>query len=151
MAGWTSIQQRRLGYESYLLKEELPHFSFYNPTVAGETTVQGNHTTAANRSYTLCIKIRAGFPEQMPLAYITWPSPLYGYGGKTIQSYGTSHNMHVFAPDWNNYAKLCLVKEEFWTASNTIVGLVMKGLLWLEAFEVHCRTGQNIDAFSLGY
>ncbi|HKV56918.1 MAG TPA: hypothetical protein VJO32_01505 [Ktedonobacteraceae bacterium] len=151
MANWTYAQQVRLGYEASLLKKELPHFDFYNPTVAGETTVQGYHTTAANRSYLLCIKVRAGFPNQMPYAYILWPCPLVGYGGKTIQSYGTHHKMHVFGPDWNNYARPCLVKEEFWRADNTIVGLVLKGFLWLEAFEVHCRTGKDIESMSLSY
>src|ERR1700737_3813812 len=105
MAGWTYTQQKRLELEATILKHEVPHFSFYSPTVAGETNVQGHHTTAANKSYVLCIKIRAGFPNQMPLAYITSPCPLIGYRGKTIQSHGTSHSMHVFSPDWNNYAK----------------------------------------------
>ncbi len=151
MAAWSYQQQVRLGYEAQVLSQELPHFRFYNPTTAGETTVAGNHTTAANRTYSISVWVRAGFPSQMPLAYITSPCPLYGYGGKTIQSYGTNHSMHVFTPDWNNYVKPCLFKEEFWKADDTLFKVLLKAFLWLEAFEVHCRTGQPIDAFSLSY
>jgi hypothetical protein len=151
MAVWTENQRVRLVYEEGLLAEEFPHFSFQDRAQAGLTTVRGVHTSSANSNYSVCVWLKSGFPYEMPGLYITSPSPLYGYGGKTIQSHQTSHAMHVWAPDWNNYVKICHCKSEYWSASNTIVSVLMKGFLWLEAFEAHLRTGRSIDAYSLTF
>lgn len=151
MATWSDVQRNRLYFEEQLLSNEIPHFYFQDRAQAGLTTIRGNHTTTANRTYPLCVWVKSNYPYEMPALYVTAPSPLYGYGGKTIQSFGTSHTMHVWEPDWNNYVKICHTKSEYWTASDTMVGILMKGFLWLEAFEVHCRTGQSIDTLSLTY
>lgn len=151
MAVWSESQRIRLASEASILAEEMPHFSFHDPVRAESTTVRGIHTSSANKTYNLCLWLKSGFPYEMPGLYVTSPCPLYGYGGKTIQSYGTSHAMHVWEPDWNNYVKICHCKSEYWTASNAIVSVLMKGFLWLEAFEAHCKTGRTIDSYSLTY
>jgi hypothetical protein len=151
VANWTESQRVRLAYEEMLLKQEISHFWFQDRTSAGLTTARGKHTTARNRAYTMCVWMKAGYPDEMPDLYIIEPCPLYGYQNKTVQSYGTSHQMHAWTPDWNDYVKICHTKEDYWSAADTIVSVVLKGFLWLEAFEVHCRTGQSIDAFSLSY
>jgi hypothetical protein len=154
MAGWSASQRTRLAYEEALIREHMPHFWFRDHAKAGLTTVWGEHVTAANRAYTLCIWIKAGFPYEMPGLYVTSPCPLYGYRGKTIQSWAeeySSHTMHVWKSDWNDYVKICHTKEEYWNASDTLLSILMKGMLWLEAFEVHYRTGQSIDSLSLSY
>jgi hypothetical protein len=151
MASWTDAQQARLAFEEKLLSQEFPEFYFRDRTVSGLTTVWGKHTTSRTNSYQLAIWIKSGFPYEMPGLYVTDPSPLFGYQGKTIQSYGTSHAMHVWTPDWHNFVKICFCKSEYWSASNTVVSIIMKALLWLEAFEVHRKTGKTIDAYSLTY
>lgn len=151
MAVWTEDQRMRLVLEESLLAEEFPHFSFQDRTQAGLTTVRGTHTSSAGNSYNVCVWLKSGYPHIMPDLYITSPCPLYGYGSKTIQSFGTSHLMHVWEPDWNNYVKICHCKSDYWTASSNIVSVLMKGFLWLEAFEAHRRTGSNIDEYSLTF
>lgn len=151
MAIWSETQKTRLAAEASVLRDELPHFSFYDPAQAELTTVRGTHTSSAGKAYNLCLQLGSSFPYGLPDLYVTYPCPLYGYGGKSIQSYETSHAMHVWKPDWNNYVKICHCKSEYWTASNTIVSVLMKGFLWLEAFEAHCRTGRTIDSYSLTY
>lgn len=151
MASWSLQQQQRLAVEEQIIRSEMSHFAFYNKAQGGSTTVQGTHTTATNRSYNLCVWIKQAFPNEMPGLYVTTPCPLIGYGGRTIQSYGTSHEMHVWQSDYQDYAKICHCKTEFWTASDTILSVILKGILWLEAFEVHRRTGQSIDTLSLSF
>lgn len=151
MAVWDQQQQVRLATEVRLLQQEFPHFSFQNHSQAELTWVSGTQTSSAGKDYGIRLWLRTSFPHQMPDLYITSPTPLYGYAGQTIQSYGTSHAMHVWAPDYNNYVKICHCKSEYWSASNTIVSVLMKGFLWLEAFEAHCRTGRSIDAYSLTF
>lgn len=151
MGVWTEEQRMRLALEESLLGEEFPHFSFHDRTQAGRTTVRGSHPTTAGNTYSICLWLKEGYPHTMPGLYITSPCPLYGCNYQTIQSYGISHAMHVWEPDWNNYVKICHCKSEYWTASNNIVGVLMKAFLWLEAFEVHKRTGCSIDSYSLTY
>lgn len=152
MSNWSADQKVRLAIEKQTLDEEgLSHFTFYDSADSSLTSVRGLHTSAAGSVYGLCLRLGMGFPHQMPSLYITSPSPLYGYGMKTIQSYGTSHAMHVWEPDWNSYVKICHCKSEYWSASNTIVSVLMKGFLWLEAFEAHKRTGKTIDSYSLTF
>lgn len=158
MAFWTEDQRIRLAYEESLLRKEMPHFWFRDHAKGGLTTVWGEYTTTiANRTYMMCIWIKEGFPYKMPGLYVTSPCPLVGYGGKTINSWIPSGSnlgssaMHIWPPDWNNYVKICHNKDEYWDASDSLLGILMKGFLWLEAFEIHCRTGQTINDYSLSY
>ncbi len=151
MATWSEIQRTRLSGEEQLLSGSIPGFSFQDRAKAEVTTIRGNYTTTHNKTYSLCVWLKENYPYEMPSLYITAPCPLYGHNGKTIQNYGTSHTMHVWTPDWNNYVKICHTKSEYWAASDTIVGIIMKGFLWLEAFDVHCKTGKSIDTLSLTY
>jgi len=151
MSAWRTDQRMRLAAEAEVLKTELPHFTWYDEASATNATIRGEHTTTAGNTYRLCLHVTSNFPNSLPGLYVTSPCPLVGYGGKTIQSYGTSHTMHVWKPDWDNYAKLCHWKEEFWSPSNTLLSVLMKGMLWLEAFEVHCKTGKSIDEYSLNF
>lgn len=151
MASWIYEQRERLVYEEKLLSKELPHFKFYDRTQSHLTTVRGYHTTAANNKYALWLRLGKAFPYEVPGLYVTFPSPLYGRGGRTIQSYGTSHYMHTWKPDWNDYVKICHWKEEFWTTDNTVLSVILKGFLWLEAYEVYRRGGSAIESLSLPF
>lgn len=148
---WEAAQRERLALEEGIITKELPGFGFRDRDKGGLTTVWGDHTTSADQKYTLCVWIKIGFPFEMPALYIATPKPLYGYGRKTIQSYGTSHAMHVWEPDWADFVRICHCKEEYWSASYTLLSVMMKGFLWLEAYEAHCKTGKSIDDYSLTY
>ncbi len=148
---WSEAQVVRLEVEEALLSEELPHFTMHNRHENGLTTVYGDYKSTAGASYRLCLWLKAGYPHSMPSLYVVEPAPLIGYGGKEMNSYGASHVMHCWPPDWNNYLKICHCKENIWTPSETVVGVLMKGFLWLEAFEAHKRTGRTIDEFSLSF
>lgn len=148
---WDHDQRVRLLLEEGILKQELPCFMWEDRIQRGETKVIGDYISSGGNSYKICLKISSNYPYEMPNLYIISPYILYGYAGKTIQSYGTSHAMHVWVPDWNNYVKICHCKSEYWSASKTIVTVLMNGMLWLEGFEAHRRTGKVIDSFSLTY
>ncbi len=151
MAAWAEEQRMRLAYEENLLRKEDFQFYFQDRTSSAITTVRGGYTSSSGILYSLCVWLQSGFPYEMPNLYITDPYPLYGYRDVTIQSYKTSHAMHVYESDWNDYVKICHCKTEYWSSSNTIISILMKGFLWIEAFEVHKKTGKTIDSFSLTY
>lgn len=151
MSPWTESQATRLAFEYSLLLEKLPGFEVYEINSPGKANVSGNYLSSANNEYTLCAVIKKNFPFEMPSLYVTRPLILIGYGGVTIQSYGTSHTMHVWSSDWNNYVKICHWRDEFWSAEYTILSVLMKGILWVEAFEAHRKTGKSIDEFSRSF
>jgi hypothetical protein len=151
MSGWNTSQQQRLTAEKEIFRRELPDFTWYDLAEAQSTSIRGTYTSSAGNSYSLCLLIGSGYPLSMPSLYVTSPNPLYGYGAKTVQSYETSHAMHVWRSDWNGYVKICHCKTEFWSQSETLAGVMMKGMLWLEAFEAHNLTGHTIDHYSLTY
>ena len=151
MASWSETQRQRLAAEKESFRRELPDFIWYDLAEAQSTSIRGTYTTSAGSTYSLYVHIGSGYPLTLPSLYITSPNPLYGYGSKTVQSYGTSHAMHVWQSDWNGNVKICHCKTEYWSQSDTLIEVMMKGMLWLEAFEAHKQTGQSIDHYSLTY
>jgi len=135
-----------------ILESELPHFAFQDLDQYGLTTIRGQHTSAAGFVYCLAVWLKGGAPHEMPGLYVLSPSPLMSHGNLVpMNSYGNSHRMHTWETDWAPYTKICFCKAEYWNPAETIVGILFKGFLWLEAYEVHCRTGHPIDDYSLSY
>lgn len=149
--GWNNGLAYRLVVEERLINQEMPSFHFHDKTNPAVTTVRGDFYSGSNTQYMLIVWLKGVFPDQMPGLYITWPNPLYDYYGNLVTSHGTNHSFHTWATDWETYVKICHCKAEFWSASNTIVSVIMKGMLWVEAYEVHKRTGRDLDSLSLGF
>jgi hypothetical protein len=151
MAIWTKEQRVRLASEKQILAQELESFWWEDLTTKGSTTVQGDYRSSSGNSYRLCVRIPANYPDQMPNLYVISPCPLKGFKDKPFNNNESSHAMHTWFSDWNGYVKICHCKDEYWTASDTLFGVLMKGILWLEAFEAHRRNGKNIDNYSLSF
>jgi hypothetical protein len=152
MTLWSTEQRYRLAFEENLLAEQgFDHFAFEAPTAAAITTVRGMHRSTSGMAYRLAAWLGQHYPNRMPGLYVLSPDHLMGHGRKLMIDYGTSHAMHTWATDWSSNVKICHCKEEFWSASVTLVEVLLKGALWLEAYEAHCRTGLPIDAYSLTY
>ena len=43
--------------------------------------------------------------------------------------------------------KICHFRPELWKDNNTLYQVVMKGLIWLEAYEAHLRTGASLSKY----
>lgn len=151
MAIWSEEQRVRLALEAQILQQKVPHFYWENRIEPGKTAIRGDFRSTSGNLYTLCIKLPTDYPYAMPAMYVTAPCPLYGYNGKKITSHGTSHSMHVWESDWSNYVKICHWKSNYWSASNSLHAVLMKGFLWIEALEAHRSTGNDINNYSLNY
>jgi hypothetical protein len=151
MGTWTEEQRLRLAFEKQLLAKELDDFWWEDMTKPGVTTIRGDYCSSAGHSYRLCVRLTSKYPYQMPDMYVISPCPLKGYGGKKINKDAAYHSMHIWPSDWNDYVKICHCKDEYWSASNTILGVLMKGILWLEALEIHRKNGKDIDEYSLRF
>jgi len=143
---WETYQRNRLAFEAQLLAQEFPHFGFHEPT--GDTYLSGYQSTSAGSSYHLWLPIPRGYPDQCPPAYIYRPNPLQGHRGlRTINSYGSSHEMHTLGNGAHGEVQICHFRPERWDASVTLAKVLLKCALWLEAYEQHLRTGSGIAKF----
>ena len=58
----------------------------------------------------------------------------------------TSAEFHTLS-GIDGHTHICHFKASLWTDNNTLYQVVMKGLIWLEAYEAHLRTGKSMDVF----
>lgn len=150
MSIWSGEQRARLALEEQLLSK-LPGFSFTNREDSSQTAVNGQYTSSTEKSYWLWVWLGPGYPHQAPDLYVQWPRSLKDFWGKPLEKHGTSHSMHLWKSKWPELTNICHWKSEFWSASQTIVSVLAKGILWVEAYEAHLRTGNTIDFYSRGW
>lgn len=151
MGPWSLEQQYRLAFEERIIKQEMPNFIFTDKTYCDLTCVKGDFISSSNTTYYLAIRVGCGYPVTMPRLYVTYPCPLKGYNSILMTTFGSSHSMHTLPADWDNYTQICHTKPGFWSSSDTIPKVLAKGMLWVEAFEVFKKTGQDINSLSLSY
>jgi hypothetical protein len=128
--------------ERQILSKYFPDFSWINPTDPEKTRVEGDLRTNSKNVYTLRVYVPSDFPNSRPDLVVTSPYPLKGYAGKSLGE--TSASMHTLDPR-DGYVKICHYKD--WIPNLTLYLVVLKGRIWLEAFEAHKRTGKPIDHF----
>lgn len=142
--GWSLTQQQRLLTEKNILKKYFPAFEWKNATDPSSTKVEGYVKSNSGNLYKLRVYVPADFPNSRPSMVVIAPSPLRGYGSKNFVEYGVSGVMHTLAPI-DGYATICHYKN--WLPNLTIYLVVLKGRIWIEAFEGHKRTGHDLDHF----
>ncbi|MBL7223901.1 MAG: hypothetical protein ISS72_08610 [Candidatus Brocadiae bacterium] len=141
---WNADQRHRLAFEEKLVARYMPDFRFYDRT--GHTYIDGWARTSggANR-YRLRITLPARYPYAKPQLYVISPRPMWMRGGRrTVNSLGTSHAFHC---NNNGGGPVHVCYAGTWAASMTCVTVLLRGLLWLEAYEGHLRTGRNLADF----
>ena len=141
----TREQCRRLAIDEKLVKKYVPDFRFYDKT--GNTYVEGrvtpNGTLSRNR---LRLDIPPDYPHSKPALYGTSPVILRKHGGRgKLNDEGVSHRFHTLGTGHGGCVKICTVGD--WDASLTCVKLLIMGVLWLEAYQAHLRTGKDIADF----
>lgn len=145
---WTMAQRNRLAIEHQLLQREgLTQFGVYHDTSHDGYYAWGETRTNAANAYSLWIPIPRGFPEDCPPLYIYRPNPLWGHGGRSVNSYGLSHAMHTLGNGPNGEVQICHWRSDRWHAAITLSKVLLKGLIWLEALEQHRATGEPITRF----
>ena len=140
---WDTEQRQRLAYEEQLIKHYMPHLRVYDRSgdtyIAGRTTTSGQH-----HEYKLRILLPSDYPYEEPdllVDHTLWLKDR----SQTINSMGISHNYHVLGSDESDSVRICHTED--WNASLTCLKVALKGILWLEAYEAHLRTGQPIADF----
>lgn len=140
---WDPEQRRRLAFEANLLGRRMPHFRVCDPT--GETYIAGRARTTGGRKYDVRLYLPPDYPHESPSLYIVRPRVLRMYGGGTINSLGASGAFHTLPNGPDSCVTVCHTAN--WDASMTWVKVLHKLSLWLEAYELHLKTGNEIASY----
>ena len=143
---WSKNQQCRLAVEKALVDEEMPQFRFHDPS--GDTYLEGEVGTSGGSQFTLRCVLHRRFPDEKPHLYVVSPHNLPKYGGHgTINALGKSHDFHTWKNGPDRCIQICHFKDDWWDASKTLVAVLIKGVLWCEAYTMHLKTGRPISAY----
>ena len=144
---WSQSQKYRLALEKEILAREMPQFRFCN--LSSDTYVVGKTTTSGRRRwYELTLLLPECYPDEMPELYVSSPVTLWKEDGcETVNDEEVSHSFHTLSNGPDGCVQICHFKPDLWYPSIALTAVLMKGLLWLEAYEAHLRTGDDIASF----
>ncbi|MFC1734757.1 hypothetical protein ACFL1X_01475 [Candidatus Hydrogenedentota bacterium] len=134
-------QRERLALEEKVLKQEFSDFNVHDRT--GDTYISGPVTSPSFRdTYWLILPIPEDYPDKMPEMYVERPAPLYTSDGTLMPE--ISHVFHTMSRK-SDCTQICHGSDEDWDASKTWISVLIRGHLWIHAFEQHLRTGETIE------
>lgn len=141
---WSPNQRQRLGLEKHLLEKYFgSKVSWIDPT--GETKVEVKVICSNDKRYTLRAYLPTDYPNSCPQMIVSSPSSsLRTRDGSVLDSVSTEY--HVLSSK-HGCTQICHFRSDLWRSENTLYQVVMKGMIWLEAYEAHLRTGQKMDKF----
>ena len=145
---WSQSQQTRLGYEKGLLENYFrSRVTWIDPR--GDTRVEIRVTCSSDRQYTLRIYIPADYPNSCPQMVVSNPSCCLRKRDGSVLNSGSSDD-HTWGSK-DGCTQICHYKPAEWTDDNTFYQVAMKGLIWLEAYEAHLRTGHSLSNYLRHY
>jgi hypothetical protein len=145
---WTTAQLERLALEHRILQRDgLTQFGVYYTSSTDRYDVTGTTYTNAGNAYRLWSPIPQGFPNLRPPLYVLEPKVLRTATGGSVNAMGMSHQMHTLTPRHDGLVQICHWRDARWHAGITLSKVLIKGLLWIEAYEQHLATGRSIDSF----
>lgn len=135
---------QRLQFETSILERYFPRkYKFENLYLANELLDVGVKTQSG-KVYRLNIRLKPDYPNSLPEVYVVFPLPLRRHNGTEID--GASHELHTLSND-DEKIQICHFKRENWNPNQSLYKIILKGRIWLEAYEGHLRTGKPIDDY----
>lgn len=136
------MTQRRYQAEQQVLNRYLTQnlFKFQDMGTPNAHLVMAARTNRKN-IYTLYIPLD-GFPESMPKVFVT--RMLLSRSGDKLDS--PSASMHTLRSE-NGWTRLCHYGSSSWTSDVSLYKIYIKCRLWLEMYELHLQTGNDIDYY----
>ena len=82
------------------------------------------------------------FPESIPKVFVT--QMLKSKDGRDLNS--ASHEMHTLGSE-HGYTRICHYGSTSWSPNVALNKVYLKCRVWLEAYEAHLETGENISDY----
>lgn len=102
--------------------------------------------TNSGQQYAVRFVLPDGYPDALPEALVTHPKPLIDHDGRCLADFGPSSSMHILEGH-DGFTSICHYHPARWAADMTLYKVAMKARIWLEAYEIHLRTGDPIDTY----
>ena len=113
--------------------------------LAKETYVEVEVSCTNKRKYVLRVHISNDFPNSCPSVVVISPNGiLRRANGSFLRT--ASRNDHVL-PSKDGFTQICHFRSHIWMGDATLSQVVKKGVIWLEAYELHLQTGDPLDKF----
>ena len=148
MSGWSEVQRARLQTEKDILEQ---YFSdkvkWIEPTDPSKTRVELELKSSSDKTYKLRLYLNEDFPNSCPHMAIVYPNNLRTKAKRPIPLLDKS--FHTLGLTVDQFTKLCHFSPDLWTPDNTLYQVLIKGIMWIEAYEGHLQTGNSMD-FYLG-
>ena len=141
---WSVTQQKRLGFEKDLLEKYFRNrVSWMNPTA--NTRVEVRVTCTNDKQYTLRVYLPSDYPNSCPQMVVSSPSScLRKKNGSQLSCMsGDDHTLESI----DGCTQICHYNSGLWRDDNTLYQVIMKGMIWLEAYEAHLRTGSPLNRY----
>ena len=138
----------RLNLENQILEQNgMSQYLIRYSTQGAFYYIYGDYISSSRRNYTIWCRLPENYPDKCPSVYVHKPNPLIGYGGIQVNSYGMSHDMHTLEPNSSGEVQICHWRQSRWHSGITLNKVMLKVMLWFEAFEQHLSTGRTINEF----
>ena len=145
---WSATQQKRLSFEKDLLERYFRNrVTWIDP--ADNTKVEIRVTCSNDKQYTLRIYIPDDYPNSCPDMVVCNPSNCLTKRNGIPMDSPSDHN-HTWRSK-HGCTQICHYKPAEWTDDNTLYQVTMKGLIWMEAYESHLRTGNPLSNYLQHY
>lgn len=141
---WSATQRQRLAFEKSLLEKYFRsnRVSWIDPT--GDAKVEVRVTCTNDKQYTLRIYVPQDYPNSVPhmIVKTPWMTTLKKRDGRELEGIAD----HTLGSR-DGCTLICHFKPALWKDNNTLYQIFMKGLIWLEAYEAHLRTGATLSRY----
>ena len=136
------MDEERLKAEKLVLEKKLPSnaYRFMDMDTDSPYIVMGAKTNRGN-IYTLRIELDE-FPNEIPKAFVT--KMLKTKDGREMS--GCSASMHTLTSE-KGYTRICHYGIDSWTPMVSIYKIYVKCRLWLEMYELHLQTGNDMEYY----
>ena len=136
------MDAERLKAEKLVLEKKLPSnaYRFMDMDKEFPYIVMAAKTNRGN-IYTLRIELDC-FPEAKPEVYVT--KKLFMKSGAPMPEYSAA--MHTLGSK-DGLTQICHYSDSLWTPMVSIYKVYVKCRLWLEMYELHLQTGNNMDYY----
>lgn len=101
---------------------------------------------SAGSHFRLMLRIAPDYPSSIPQAFIKEPAILKDFHGHDLVRISPSHPMHLLKPE-ARMVQLCHYRQENWHSNVTLYKVVLKCLIWLEAYQNHLQSGRPLTDF----
>lgn len=144
--GWSDVQRNRLAIEKEILQRWFSDkVTWIKPTEPSDARVELDIESSYDKPYKLRVYLHEDFPNSCPHMAIVHPTNLPTRNKSQIPL--LDQHFHTLGLTKDGFTKLCHFSPDRWTAENTLYQVLMKGIMWIEAYEGHLATGNSMDTY----